>query len=312
MTTSRTDVVTGAFSFTGRYIAERLLADGRRVTTLTNHPDRTTPFADEVRAEPYRFDDPEALAASFEGADTLYNTFWIRDPRAGPPPGNAVRYSRRLIRAAEAADVRRIVHFSVSKATESPLPYYRAKASVERLVEEADLSHAILRPTLVFGRDDLLVNNLAWVLRRFPVFPVFGDGSYRVQPVFVGDVADIAVEQGGMTGDQTVDVAGPETYPFEALVRLLVEHLSARCHLVRAPPRLAHLGVRALERLFRDVILRWDEVRGLMSELLVSDAPPNGETSFDDWLSVHAHRLGTEYTSYRERYDTSSASTVPA
>ena len=308
MTAKQMDVVTGAFSFTGKYIAERLLADGRRVTTLTNHPNRATSFSDEIKVEPYRFDDPDALATSLEGTDTLYNTFWIRNPREGPPPGNAVRYSRRLVRSAEAANVRRIVHFSVSNADSSTLPYYQAKATVERLVEDAELSHAILQPTLVFGQDDLLINNLAWMLRQFPIFAVFGNGDYRVQPVFVGDVADIAVEQGASTVDHTVDVAGPDVLTFEEFIRLLVEHLSVRCYLVHTPPRLAHLGVRALEVLFRDNILTWDEARGLMDELLVTDTRPNGETRFSDWLSAHAHQLGIEYTSYHERYDPPSTS----
>lgn len=308
MATSQRDVVTGAFSFTGKYIAERLVAAGRRVTTLTNHPNRTTPISDEIRVEPYRFESPDALTTSLEGADTLYNTFWIRDPHAGPPPGNAVRYSRRLIRAAEAADVRRIVHFSVANAPASSIPYYKAKAMVERLVKDADLSHAILRPTLVVGRNDLLVNNLAWLLRRFPIFFVFGDGDYRIQPVFVGDVADIAVEQGAKTADQTLNVAGPEIYTFEAFLRLLAETLSTKCEFVHVPPRLGYVGVRALELVLRDRILTWDEARGLMDELLVTDTPPRGETLVSDWLSAHAHRLGTEYTSYHDRYDPSTGS----
>lgn len=296
------DVVTGAFSFTGKYIAERLLADGRRVTTLTNHPGRSTSFSDEVRAKPYRFDDPRALAASLDGADTLYNTFWIRDPREGPPPGNAVRYSKRLIRAAEAADVRRIVHFSVANATSSTLPYFRAKARVERLVRNADVSHTILRPTLIYGRDDLLVNNIAWMLRRFPIFAVFGDGNYRVQPVFVGDVADIAVEHGTETADGTLDVAGPERYTFDEFI----ERLSVRCRPVHLPPRVAYLGVKALELVLQDVILTWDEARELMDELLVTDSEPEGETQFGDWLTAYADHLGTEFTSYRDRYDPQS------
>lgn len=312
MTDSQRDVVTGAFSFTGRYVAERLLDRGRHVTTLTNHPNRTTPFADEVRVEPYRFDDPDALAESLDGADTLYNTFWIRDPNEGLPPGNAVRYSRRLVRAAEAADVRRIVHFSVSNADGSSIPYYRAKANVEQAVEDADISHAILRPTLVFGSDDLLINNLAWVLRRSPIFAVFGDGDYRVQPVYVGDVADIAVAEGGGTDDHTLDVAGPVIHTFEAFIRLLVEALDVRCFLVHSPPRLAHVGVRALELLLRDVILTWDETRGLMDELLKTDTRPRGTTQFGDWLADNADQLGTEYTSYHERYNPSSEQPTPS
>lgn len=298
------DVVTGAFSFTGRYVAERLLERGRRVRTLTNHPDRSAPFADAVHAEPYRFDDPEALAASLEGARTLYNTFWIRDPHEGPPPGDAVRYSRRLVEAAEAAGVDRIVHFSVSNADASDLAYYRAKARVERVVEAAGMSHAILRPTLVYGRDDLLVNNLAWALRRLPAFAVHGDGSYRVQPVFVGDVADVAVERGEEGADVRLDVAGPDVLTFDGFLRLLRRRLGVRCRLVHLPPRLAHLGVRLAEVGLRDRILSWGEVRGLMDDLLVTDSTPVGETRLDGWLGDHAGALGRSYTSYRQRYET--------
>ena len=304
MSTPPRDVVTGAFSFTGSYVAERLLARGRGVTTLTNHPDRPAPFADAVRVEPYRFDDPDALAASLDGAEVLYNTFWIRDPRAGSPPGDAVRYSRRLVEAAEAAGVERVVHLSVSNADASSLPYYRQKAAVERLVERAAPAHAILRPTLVYGVEDLLVNNLAWALRRFPAFPLFGDGRFPVQPVFVGDVADAAVEQGGRREDVTLDVAGPEVLDFVDLVRRLREGLDARCRLVRTPPAVALLGVRALEVVLRDRLLTRDEVRGLRAGLLATDAPPRGTTRFGDWVDGHADALGTGYTSYRERYGT--------
>jgi uncharacterized protein YbjT (DUF2867 family) len=303
MTEAPRDVVTGAFSFTGRYVAERLLARGRRVTTLTNHPGRTTPFSEQVHVEPYRFDDVDALAASLDGAETLYNTFWIRDVEAGPPPGNAVRYSRRLVRAAEAAGVKRIVHFSVANATASELPYHRAKARVERVVADADLSHAILRPTLVFGVEDLLVNNLAWMLRRLPVFAVLGDGDYQVQPVHVGDVADCAVEQGLAAGDRSLPVAGPETYSFDGFVRTLADHLGSRSRLLHVPPRLGLLGVRALELLLRDSILSGAEARMLMDGLLAVDAEPVGGTGFEEWLEAHADQLGTGYTSFRERYD---------
>lgn len=303
MTDPPRDVVTGAFSFTGRYVAERLLAEGRAVTTLTNHPDRTRSFADEVRVEPYAFDDVDALAASMAGAETLYNTFWIRDPGEGEPPGDAVRYSRRLVRAAEAAGVERIVHFSVANATDAELPYYRAKATVEDAVAASDCSHAILRPTLIYGVEDLLVNNIAWMLRRLPIFAVFGDGDYPVQPVAVDDVAATAVREGAATDDRTVAVAGPETYTFGEFVRTLADHLATRCRVVHAPPRLAALGVRALEVVLRDHVLSWDEARALMDGLLAVDGEPTGDTRFEDWLGDHAHRLGTGYTSYRERYE---------
>lgn len=292
--------VTGAFSFTGQRIAERLLADGCEVVTLTNHPTRESPVTDRVRAHPYRFDDVDAMADSLAGADALYNTFWMRPESGDYAP--AVENTRRLVAAAERAGVDRIVHLSVSNADASALPYYEAKAAAEDVVREAGASHAVLRPTWIFGRDDLLFANLAYFLRRLPVFPVFGDGDYPVQPVFVGDVADVAVARGGETDDATVDVAGPTVYAYRDLLGAMVEALGTRCRLVPTPTRLARLGVEALEVLLRDRLLSRAEIRGLTAGLLATGTPAAGETEFADWLADAAEDLGTEYTRFRDRY----------
>lgn len=296
------DVVTGAFSFTGRYVAERLLTENRQVVTLTNHPDRNVAFADRVHVEPYRFHDIDVLAESLAGAETLYNTFWMRTSEDGPVADTVVECSRRLVTAAEIAGIPRIVHFSVSHATESELSYYRAKAAVEGIVEDSELTHAILRPTFIFGRKDVFFNNLAWFLRRFPVFVVHGTGEYRVQPVFVGDVAAIAVEYGARTDSVTVDVAGPDVYRFDALLREFADALGVRCKLIRVPSPLAHLAVKALELVLRDVLMTWEEAQGLMDELLVTETPPRGETAFGRWAAANAEELGRSYTSFRDRH----------
>lgn len=302
MTDNPHDLVTGAFSFTGRYIARRLLDRGHRVTTLTNHPDRSTEFSGQVSVEPYRFDDVDAMAETLSGVDTLYNTFWMRTSEAGPVSDTVIEYSRRLVEAAETADVNRIVHFSVSNATESELAYYRAKAAVEEIVADSSPTHAILRPTFVFGLEDVFFNNLAWFLRRLPVFVTHGSGDYRVQPVFVGDVADIAVNHGVETGDVIVDVAGPEVYTFDALLRELVDALDVRCAVVHTPPRLTHVAVKGLELALGDVLMTWEEARGLMDELLVTETRPRGATPFSDWVRTYGDELGTTYTSFRDRY----------
>jgi len=71
------DLVTGAFSYSGSRIAELLMDSGRDVRTLTHHPDRDHPLRSRVQALPYRFEDPDSLAASLEGITTLYNTYWV-------------------------------------------------------------------------------------------------------------------------------------------------------------------------------------------------------------------------------------------
>ena len=298
MTKGSTVVVTGAFGFTSRRIAERLLEAGHEVRTLTGHPDPEAPFADEVEVRPYDFDEPAALVESLEGADTLYNTYWVRCPEQGVTFDEAVENSRTLVEAAEAAGVRRIVHFSVSNARASDLPYFRGKARVESIVERSELSHAILRPTLVFGLGDRLVNDLAWFLRRSPVFPVFGDGSYRVRPVHVDDVAELAVDLGGGEGERTVDVAGPESFTFAAFIGHLADGVGVDRRFVNLPPRLAHLGARAAGFALRDVVLTWNEVRALVDGLLDADGPAAGEIRLVDWLEEHGHALGREYARF--------------
>jgi uncharacterized protein YbjT (DUF2867 family) len=283
-----TDVVTGAFSYTGRAIAERLLAAGREVRTLS----RTDPGDPRIRAFPLRFDDPEP----FRGADTFYNTYWIRFAHGGMTFERAVENTLTLFRTARDAGVRRIVHISVSSPSlDSPYPYFRGKAEVERGLAELGVEHAIVRPTLVFGPKDILVNNIAWILRRFPVFLV-PRGDYRVQPVAVEDVARLAVEAEG-----TVDAAGPETLTFLELVRSVATVVGSRAPIVRSSPGLA-LGLTRLAGLaLRDIVLTRDELGGLMDSLLVSHDPPTGAVGFSDWLGANGEELGRSYVSELQR-----------
>ena len=173
-------VVTGAFSYTGGYVARRLIDQGVSVRTLSRHPDSRNDFGGLVQAAPLDFSDPEGLRRWMQGADVFYNIYWIRFPHGQTTFDDAVENTRTLFHAAERAGVKRIVHFSVSNASlESHLPYIRAKAQVEEILEGLGVPYAIIRPTLIFGAGDLLLNNMAWALRRFPFYPVFGKRRLR-------------------------------------------------------------------------------------------------------------------------------------
>jgi NADH dehydrogenase len=314
MVQGRLNVVTGAFSYTGRNIARLLLDRGERVRTLTGHPDRPNPFRGAVEAFPYNFDDRAAMIASLRGAEVLYNTYWVRFPRAGVGFEQAVENSRTLIGAAAEAGVRRFVHISIANPSEdSPLPYYRGKAAVERALAESGLSYAIVRPTVLFGAEDILINNIAWMLRRLPVFGIFGRGDYGIQPVHVADVAALAVELGDGEEDAVRDAAGPERYSFEDLVALIRQAVGGRARLIRVPPALGLVATRALGRLLHDVVLTRDEIRGLMAGLLVSHEgtreagraahrPPPCATRCSEWLTSHAAELGITYRSELARH----------
>ncbi|HEY6299201.1 MAG TPA: NAD(P)H-binding protein [Candidatus Binatus sp.] len=297
------DVVTGASGYTGRYITRALLARGRRVRTLTGHPARGVPFGDLIEAVPFDFDRPGDLKRSLEGARALFNTYWIRFPHGGQTFDTAVANTRIMLDAATAAGVRKFVHISVTNATESsPLPYFRGKAMVEAAVKESALSYAIIRPALIFGVEDILLNNIAWLLRRFPFFAIPGRGDYRVQPIFAADLAEIAVNAARDDQSATLDAVGPEIFTFDELVRMLASAVGSNSRIVRVDPRVAVAFARIVGWLVRDITLTRDETRGLMSNLLVTDSPPNAATRFSEWLRTNADKIGIAYASELARH----------
>jgi NADH dehydrogenase len=297
------DVVTGAFGYTGRYIAAVLAAEGRSVRTLTAHLSDPSASAGTVDVAPFAWDDEAALIETLRDATTLYNTYWIRFPRGAATYERAVANTLTLIRAARAAAIRRFVHVSIANASpESDLPYFRAKGLVERELRHSGLSHAIVRPTVLFGGGDVLINNIAWFLRRFPLFAVPGSGEYRLQPVFVEDVARTSVEAGRSADDMTIDAAGPEIFSFDELVALIATAVGRPCRLVHVSPLAVRLLVRAVGASVRDIVLTRDELTGLMRGLLVSGAPPTGTTSLRSWLDGHADELGVRYASELARH----------
>lgn len=298
-----TVVVTGAFSYTGKYATRLLLDRGYRVRTLTFHPLRENQFEPQVEVFPYNFDRPERLVQSLRGASTLINTYWVRFPRGDATFEGAVRNSRVLIDAAARAGVRRIVHVSIANPSlNSPFEYYRGKAQLEQAVVASPLAYTILRPAVIFGLEDILINNIAWFVRNFPVFGIPGNGRYRIRPIYVEDMARLLADAVERRSNCVVNAAGPETFSFEELVRLISCHLGMRPLLLHLPMPLAYVSTRAIGWLLGDVILAWQEYRGLMADLLAPGGPSTGETCLSDWLREHRDRIGRAYASEVARH----------
>lgn len=303
MPESALHVVTGAFGYTGKYITRRLLAEGVRVRTLTNHPERVHEFGDAVSVAPFDFHLPDALVENLRGASVLYNTYWVRFSQGETNFAAAIEHTKTLIAAAEAAGVRRIVHVSIANPSlASPLPYYRGKALLEEAIKESRLSYAILRPTVIFGGEDVLINNIAWLLRRFPAFAVPGDGRYRMRPIYVEDMAAMAVDAALRDENTVIDAVGPETYTFDELLALLKGTLHSRTRVMHLPPRLTLAFSRIIGVFLRDVLLTADEVAGLTAGLLVTEGASTGATRLSDWLRANATTVGRQYASELERH----------
>ena len=297
------NVVTGAFGFIGRYIARQLLESGEAVKTITTHLDKPNPFVAVVEALPYNFDRPDELTASLRGATTLYNTYWVRFEYGRTTFQQAILNTFALFECAKRAGVERIIHISVTNASlESHLPYYHGKALQEKALIESGLSYVIVRPTLVFGKEDILVNNIAWLIRKFPVFPIFGSGKYRLQPVYVGDLAAIAVAYARDSRSTVLDALGPESFTFEEFVKLVAVKIKPGVKLVHLPPAIGIALGHVIGLAVRDVILTKDELRGLMDGMLTSGQDPNGPTRFTEWLEVNKEEVGSSYSSELRRH----------
>lgn len=289
-----TDLVTGAFGYSGTHLSRRLLQLGREVRALTNHP-RNHPL---IISHPFAFDDPDALVTTFTGVDTYYNTYWSRYAPGGTDHPQAVRHSQALIDAAVRAGVRRIVHLSITNPDpDSFYAYYRGKAAVEEYVRASGLSYAIVRPTVIFGPDDILLNNIAWLLRRFHVFAIPGDGQYRLRPVAATDLAVLCTRLGALHTNTVVDAVGPESFTFAELVDAIATATDTRHLVVRTPPSVVSAILRGLSWMLRDVVLTRDEIDGLMAELIHVDGPATCPTRVTDYLRENADRIGLRYAS---------------
>ena len=292
---ARLDCVTGAFGFSGRFVARRLAELGRGVRTLTN---KAPPPDTAIDVRPLAFGDEATLASHLEGVHTLFNTYWVRFAHGGTDYEGAVRNTLRLFGAARRAGVVRMVHTSIANpALDSPLAYYRGKAELEAALIDSGQSHAIVRPTVLFGDGGILIHNIAWLLRRLPFFAIAGDGAYRLQPIYVDDFAAQLIAAGDAPGNVVTDAAGPEIYRFEELVELLRDAVGSRARTVHVSPRGTLALAKVLGWFLRDVLITPDELEGLAADLLVSREPPVGTTRLSAWLRGEGEGVGRRYLS---------------
>lgn len=290
--------VTGAFGFSGRYIARNLLDRGRNVITLTNSLHRPNPFGESVKAYPFNFDKPDKLAESLSGVSVLYNTYWVRFNYKTFGYSTAIQNTFALFETAKKAGVKRIVHTSITNPSESsPYEYFRDKAIIEKNLIESGISYAILRPAVLFGKEGILINNIAWALRKFPFFSIFGEGNYRLQPIYVNDFAILAVEQGEKSENTIINAIGPETFSYRDLVTEIGDIIGKKRPFVSVSPFIGYCLVLIIGKFVHDVLITKDEIKGLMDDLLYVDAPPAGNTKLTEWARENASILGKQYES---------------
>jgi nucleoside-diphosphate-sugar epimerase len=290
--------VTGAFGYSGKYIAQKLLDAGKEVITLTNSTNRANPFGDKVKAYPYNFDNPGKLTESLKGVSVLYNTYWVRFDHKDFNHTQAIGNSLILFKAAKKAGVKRIVHISIANPSlDSKLPYYLGKALLEKAIVDSGMSYAILRPTVLFGDEDVLINNIAWMLRYLPVMGIFGDGKYKMCPIHIEDLAKLAVDQGVKTENAIINAIGPEVFVYKDLIKMLGDTVGKHPLTLHVPPVFGQLAGWAIGILMNDIVITKEEIAGLTANLLYVDAPPAGSTKLSEWARQNRDVLGVKYSS---------------
>ncbi|HEX3564552.1 MAG TPA: NAD(P)H-binding protein [Acidimicrobiales bacterium] len=297
-----TDVVTGAFSYSGGAIARLLIGSGRQVRTMTGHPERA-PKDSPIEARPLDFGHHQGMVSSLAGATTLYNTYWVRYAHDHTDHEQAVANSSKLFEAAGDAGIQRIVHVSITHpSADSPFPYFRGKALVEEALAQTGIPHAIVRPAILFGGDDVLLNNVAWLLRHVPVFAVGGTGSYRVRGIHVDDLARLCLDKAGERVDSVIDAVGPERPTFLDMVRAIRTAVGSRSPILPMPGRLLPQLSKLLGVVLHDVLLTSDEYRAMAAGLADTEGPATGATALSTWLADHGHELGLRYANDLHRH----------
>ncbi len=298
MSELQTHAVTGALGYSGRYIAQRLLDKGHDVLSLTNSSRRDSILSGKIEAKPFNFNESDKLTDALRGVSVLYNTYWVRFNHEMFTHSEAVKNTLTLFESARNAGVERIVHISITNpSAESNLEYFRDKAVLEEALIETGISYAILRPAVIFGTEDILINNIAWFVRNFPVFGVFGDGEYKIQPIYVDDLAKLAIEQGESREDVIVNAIGPQTFTYKELVEEICRALGINRKIMSISPWLGYLVAKIIGRIVGDVVITEPEIKGLMANCLYVDSAPAGSTALSAWLKENAETIGKHYHS---------------
>ena len=294
------DAVTGGFSYSGSAIAAELARRGRTVRTLTNHP---RPDSRGMEVHPLDLRDGDHLRRSLAGVETLYNTYWVRFPHGHTTFDTATEASANLFAAAADAGVRRIVHISITSAdVDSPYAYFRGKGVVERHLKACGVSSAIVRPAILFGGDGVLINNIAWLMRRSPVTLVGGAGDYRIRGIHVGDLASLMADLGEHDDDTTCDAVGPESLTFVELLHHIRTAIGSTTRILHVPGAVFPAVTWTLGRALRDTLLTREEYLAMAAGLADSDAPATGQTRLTEWVTENAGTLGKTYAHELRRH----------
>ncbi len=294
--------VTGAFGYSGKFVAQKLFDKGQNVKTFTNSVNKPNPFGKKIEICPLDFKNPKNLTENLKDCDTLINTYWVRFNHKKFNHHEAVENTKILFDAAKNAGIKKIVHVSITNPDKnSKLEYFKGKGELEEYLKNLGISYSIVRPAVMFGEEDILINNIAWAIRNLPIMGTFGCGTYKIQPIHVIDFAQILVDEAENNENNIVNGIGAETYTYRNLIKTIRDIIGIKKPIICAPPFLGYLVGKKVSKRQNDVTITMPEIRGLMQNLLYVETEPTGKIKLSEWAKSHKDTLGVKYASELKR-----------
>ncbi|MCD4795412.1 MAG: NmrA family NAD(P)-binding protein [Bacteroidales bacterium] len=294
--------ITGAFGYSGKYITQKLFEKGYQVKTLTNSPHKKNSFEKKIEVVPLSFENRDLLTDNLSDINVLINTYWVRFNHRNFNHNQAVDNTKILFDAAKEAGVKKIIHVSITNPDEhSELEYFKGKGILENYLKEIIPAYAIIRPAVLFGKEDILINNIAWMIRHLPITGVFGKGDYKLQPIHVEDFADIIIKEIENPDNKIINAIGPETFTYKELVSAIMKNIGIRKRIINTSPQIAYYVGKIISFLKKDVTITKEEIKGLMQNLLYVNEEPTGKIKLSEWVKENKNTLGKKYANELSR-----------
>lgn len=224
--------VTGGTGFVGRNLVNRLLDENHEITVMSHRKSGENLFDRRVRLVPGTVDSVTEMVPAFHGAQAVYHLVGIiSKSRKNTFEKTVTQGTQNVIAACLGAKVKKIIYLSAMGTSESAeTAYHKTKFQAEQAIQNSGLDWTIFRASIIYGKNDGFLRMMSKIIRFVPFVPIFGDGKYKIQPLYIKDLAE-AMGKTLLTpaaSGQIIDVGGPEQLEYVDVMNQLKKALGKR------------------------------------------------------------------------------------